>query len=141
VIKFTLRCEADHEFEGWFRDNAAFEEQACKGVLSCPVCGDAQVTKSIMAPAVRTSENAAAAKAEKNARMAEVMKQLRSAHEHVEKNFENVGERFAEEARAIHYGDKEQRDIFGQTTLQEAKDLHDEGVSFSFLPPLPKTDA
>ncbi|WP_027133050.1 DUF1178 family protein [Geminicoccus roseus] len=141
MIKFTLRCEAEHEFEGWFRDNAAFEEQAGKGVLSCPVCGDGRVTKSIMAPAVRTSENAAAAQAEKNARMAAVMKQLRAAHEHVEKNFENVGERFAEEARAIHYGDKEQRDIFGQTTLQEAKELHDEGVSFGFLPPLPKADA
>jgi hypothetical protein len=141
VIKFTLRCEADHEFEGWFRDNAAFEEQAGKGVLSCPICGDARVAKSIMAPSVRTSEAAQAARAEKQARMAAFMKQLRSAHEHVEKNFENVGDRFAQEARAIHHGDKEKRDIFGQATLDEAKSLHDEGIGFGILPPLPKPDA
>ncbi len=141
MIKFTLRCEGDHEFEGWFRDNAAFEEQAGKGVLACPVCGDVRVSKSIMAPAVRTSENAAAARAEKQARMAAFFQQLRAAHEHVEKNFENVGDRFAEEARAIHYGAKEKRDIFGQTTAEEAKELHDEGIGFSFLPPLPKVDA
>jgi hypothetical protein len=141
VIKFTLRCAADHEFEGWFRDNASFEEQAAKGVLTCPVCGDAKVAKSIMAPSIRTSESAQAARAEQRARMATLMQQLKAAHEHVEKNFENVGERFAEEARAIHYGEKEKRDIFGQTTAEEAKSLHDEGVTFSFLPPLPKVDA
>jgi len=141
VIKFTLRCEGGHEFEGWFRDNASFDEQAAKGVLSCPVCGDVRVAKSIMAPSVRTSENAEAARVEKRSRMEAFIKQLRAVHEHVEKNFENVGDRFAEEARAIHYGDKEKRDIFGQTSVEEAKDLHDEGVSFAFLPPLPKADA
>jgi hypothetical protein len=141
VIKFTLRCEGDHEFEGWFRDNASYDEQAQQGVLACPVCGNAKVSKSIMAPSVRTSENAQAARAEQQAKMAMFMKQLRAVHEHVEKNFENVGDRFAEEARAIHYGDKEKRDIFGQATAEEAKALHDEGVTFSFLPPLPKVDA
>jgi len=141
VIKFTLRCGADHEFEGWFRDNAAFEEQAEKGVLTCPVCGDAKVAKSIMAPSIRTSESAEAARAEQKTKLETFMKGLKAAHEHVEKNFENVGERFAEEARAIHYGEKEKRDIFGQTTADEAKNLHDEGVTFSFLPPLPKIDA
>ena len=141
MIKFTLQCQAGHEFEGWFRDNAAFEDQAGKGVLTCPVCGDVRIAKSIMAPAVRTSENAAAARAEQRARMKVFMQQLRAAHEHVEKNFENVGERFAEEARAIHYGEKEQRDIFGQTTLEEAQSLHEEGIGFGFLPPLPKADA
>lgn len=141
MIKFTLRCEGGHEFEGWFRDNASFDEQAGKGVLTCPVCGDAGVTKSIMAPSVRTSEHAQAARAEQQAKMAVFMQQLRAAHEHVEKNFENVGERFAEEARAIHHGDKEKRDIFGQATSEEARELHDEGVSFALLPPLPKIDA
>ena len=141
MIKFSLRCAADHEFEGWFRDNAAFEDQAAKRVLTCPFCGDADVGKSIMAPAVRTSEQAQVVKAEQHAKMAAFMKGLQAAHEHVEKNFENVGDRFAEEARAIHYGDKDQRDIFGQTTKEEAETLKDEGIGFSFLPPLPKVDA
>jgi hypothetical protein len=141
VIKFTLRCGADHEFEGWFRDNAAFEEQAEKGVLTCPLCGDVRITKSIMAPSIRTSESAQAAREEQRRKMVMFMQQLKAAHEHVEKNFDNVGDRFAEEARAIHYGEKEKRDIFGQTTADEAKRLHDEGISFSFLPPLPKADA
>lgn len=141
MIKFTLRCGADHEFEGWFRDNASFAEQAENGVLTCPVCGSAEIAKSIMAPSIRTSESAQAAKAQQQAKLAMFMKGLRAAHEHVEKNFENVGERFAEEARAIHYGEKDKRDIFGQTSAEEAKRLHDEGVAFSFLPPLPKADA
>ena len=141
MIKFSLRCAADHEFEGWFRDNASFEEQAEKRVLTCPLCGDASIGKSIMAPSIRTSEQAQVVNAAQHAKMAAFMKGLRAAHEHVEKNFENVGERFAQEARAIHYGDQDKRDIVGQATAEEAKGLRDEGIGFSMLPPLPKIDA
>lgn len=141
MIKFSLRCTASHEFEGWFRDNASFDEQAKAGALTCPVCGDAEVTKSIMAPAVRTSEAQDAARAEQQAKLAAFMRAVREAHAHVEQNFENVGERFSQEARAIHLGDAERRDIYGQATREEAEALADEGIPFGILPGLPKTDA
>jgi hypothetical protein len=139
VIRFSLSCGQDHGFEGWFRDNEAFEQQAAAGQIACPTCGDTAVRKAIMAPAVaRTDTMAAAERAQK--RMAVMMQVMRQVRQHVEKNFENVGPKFAEEARRIHHGEAEKRDIWGQATPDEAKELHEEGVPVAPLPEVPELD-
>ena len=101
MIRFALSCQQEHGFEGWFRDNVAFEQQAEAGQIACPTCGDTAVRKAIMAPAVaRTDTTAAAERAQK--RMAMMMQVMWQVRQHVVNNFDNVGPKFAEEARRIH---------------------------------------
>ena len=163
MIRFSLNCAHDHEFEGWFRSSDSFEEQVEAGAITCPVCGDTQVRKAVMAPAVVTRSGgrgrargeggdgaaagrevataaAAAGLSPEQAKAAMMMQMLRKVREHVEQNFENVGPRFAEEARRIHYGESEARDIFGQASPAEAKELVEEGIQVRPLPDLPKLD-
>jgi hypothetical protein len=148
VIRFALHCANDHAFEGWFRDGATFDRQAREGAVTCPICGDSSVRKAMMAPAVVRSGSRsppsqpapAAAEAPDHAKAAMMLAMLRKVREHVEQNFENVGERFPEEARRIHYGEAEEREIFGQASLADAKELLEEGISVRPLPDLPKLD-
>lgn len=135
MIRFTLSCTRTHEFEGWFKNGATFERQTEEGAVACPVCGSTEVKKAIMAPAVTRGGEARDA-----ARAAALLQTLRQVREHVEKNFENVGGRFAEEARRIHYGEAEPRDIVGQATPAEARELREEGIKVQPLPELPKLD-
>ena len=135
MIRFALSCAGDHQFEGWFKDGATFERQAGEHGIACPVCGGTDVRKAIMAPAV-----ARGGEAREQAKAAMMLQMLRQVREHVERNFDNVGERFPEEARRIHYGETEPSDIFGQATLAEAKELHEEGINVRPLPELPKLD-
>ncbi len=137
MIRFTLACGRGHEFEGWVRDNAAFERQSTDGQVACPSCAGTDVRKAVMAPAVSRGAEAAE---RARARAAALVAAMRQAREHVEKNFEHVGERFADEARRIHHGEAEKRDIWGQATIAEAKELHDEGIPVSPLPDPPKLD-
>lgn len=154
MIRFALQCSRDHAFEGWFRDGATFDLQAAESVITCPVCGDSVVRKAMMAPAVVRSA-AARMVAEPvpvpapppkptlspdQVKAAMMVGMLRKMREHVEKNFENVGTRFPEEARRIHYGEAEEREIYGQATPAEAQELHDEGVPVRPLPDLPELD-
>jgi hypothetical protein len=156
MIRFALNCTNDHAFEGWFRDGAAFDRQAGEGAIVCPTCGDNSVRKAMMAPAVvRSSSRAVAAPAAvaaappapappvgltDHAKAAAVVAMLRTMRAHVEKNFDNVGERFPEEARRIHYGEAEERQIYGQATIAEARDLVDEGIQVRPLPDVPELD-
>jgi hypothetical protein len=152
VICFSLHCANDHTFEGWFRDGATFDRQADEGGVACPTCGDSKVRKAMMAPAVVRStsrtvaEPVAApsapmpAQLPDHAKAAVMMAMLRRMREHVERNFENVGERFPEEARKIHYGEAEEREIFGQASIEEAAELIEEGIAVRPLPDLPKLD-
>lgn len=136
MIKYSLQCETLHEFEGWFRNSAEFDEQSEDGLLTCPECGSTAVSKAVMAPSISTSKKAASAKREYQ------MREMRTAigeagakaRSYVEKNFDYVGEKFPEEARKIHYGESEERGIFGEATGKEAKELVDEGVSIAPLP-------
>lgn len=130
MIRYALQCDAGHGFDSWFRDSEAFEEQAKRGQVSCPLCGSTQVGKQIMAPAVAVHEAPGEV---------EVRKVLRAIHEHVKQNAEDVGEAFADEARRIHYGEAVERAIYGQTSLEEAKELVEEGISILPLPELPDT--
>jgi hypothetical protein len=135
MILFDLRCKDGHAFEAWFRDSAAYEDQAAAGDLACPVCGSAEVSKALMAPAVNSRPKIDAASA------AEAMRLWRRVQNHIEKNFDHVGPRFAEEARKIHHGESDKRSIFGEATKAEAKELRDEGIDVNQIPWLPRHDA
>jgi hypothetical protein len=149
MICFSLLCGNDHSFEGWFRDGATFDQQCREGGVSCPHCGDSSVRKAMMAPAVVRSAQRLPTAPEPppvpaalpdQAKAATMVAMLRKMREHVEQNFENVGERFPDEARRIHYGEAEEREIYGQASLEEAKELVDEGIGVRLLPDLPKLD-
>jgi hypothetical protein len=135
MILFDLRCKDGHAFEAWFRDGAAYEDQAAAGDLACPVCGSAEVSKALMAPAVNSRPKIDVAQT------AEAMRLWRRVQNHIEKNFDHVGPRFAEEARKIHHGEVEKRSIYGEATKAEAKELRDEGIDVNQIPWLPRHDA
>lgn len=141
MIVFDLKCKAGHVFEAWFPDSAAFERQKKKRQLTCPVCGDMHVSKAPMAPRIATSKThkdtpaqttqaVLAASPEAQAMLAK-LKELKA---HVEKNCDYVGDRFADEARKIHYGETEKRNIYGESSDDEARELAEEGVEFQRIP-------
>jgi hypothetical protein len=135
MIRYALVCEHGHEFEGWFGSSDDFDGQAAKGLLECPLCATKAVRKQIMAPAVvgakKTMQDEGAAKAQM---MMQAMGRLRR---HVEENFDDVGDAFASEARAIHEGRAEDRGIYGQASPKEVRDLLEDGVPVAPLPPKP----
>lgn len=140
MIVFDLKCGKDHVFEAWFRDGAAFDDQANARRIRCPECGDARVAKAPMAPAIARGAAAPAAPAKPDPG-ARALGRLRAMHDFVEKTFDHVGPRFPEEARKIHYGEAEKRNIYGNATAEEARALADEDIAFGVLPPLPRHDA
>lgn len=135
MIRYALTCEHQHEFEGWFGSSDDFDAQAAKGQVECPVCASKAVSKQIMAPAVvgakKTMQDDGAAKAQM---MMQAMGRLRR---HVEETFDDVGDAFAVEARAIHEGRAEDRGIYGQASPKDVRDLIEDGVPVAALPPKP----
>jgi hypothetical protein len=131
MIRYALICgDCEHEFEAWFASSAAFDAQAKKRLVTCPECAGAQVTKQIMAPSVKSPKKTAArSEAEKLA--AEFAARAR---DQIAKNFDYVGESFADEARAMYYGETEDRPIWGATTPEESAALLEEGVPAAPLP-------
>ena len=136
MILFTLRCAAGHEFEGWFRDGDRFEAQQKAGEIACPHCGDAQVDKALMAPNIGRSRDKTPpiSPAQMRAALVELRRQ-------VETNCAYVGERFAEEARKIHYGEVDPRGIYGEASPDESRELAEEGISVGRIPWISPTDA
>jgi hypothetical protein len=158
MIRYTLRCERDHAFESWFQSSSAYETQEKRGLVNCPACGSAKVERAIMAPRIVTGKRrdsappapvpAAAATTEVTAptpastplmmaQERELRAKLKELRDHIVKNADNVGERFPNEARKMHYGDIEHRPIYGEASPDEARALIDEGVEVSPLPVLP----
>ena len=143
MIRYDLICADDHEFDGWFSDSASFDKQLAAGIVECPVCGTSSVQKALMAPGIPAKSNA---KAEPRAVMqnapnspaAEMVDMIRKLRKHVEDNSEYVGPRFAEEARKIHYEETEARGIYGEASLDEARELNEEGIDVQPLPVLPE---
>lgn len=138
MIKYGLLCAHDHEFEAWFRSADDFDQQNARKLVSCPHCGSADVRKALMAPAVSTSRTKqqialALSEQQKNA-----MEQLKALARQVRENAEYVGDKFAEEARKIHFGETETRGIYGEVTTDEARSLVDDGIEFMPLPILPE---
>jgi hypothetical protein len=150
MIRYALRCECGHSFESWFQSSTAYESQHKRHLVTCPACDSAKVEKAIMAPSLSAKgtkaapepatppDNPAAASPLVMApQERELAAKLRELREHVEKNAENVGRQFPQEARKIHYGDSEHRAIYGQATAEETHSLIDEGVEVMPLPLLP----
>ena len=165
MIRYELRCDQAHEFDGWFKDSAAFDKLAGAGLVECPHCGPAKVAKRLMAPAIpkkgRPARNTkaeappapvpeaptappsppalrAAALAAMPAEMRAMLRHLRTE---VEKNCDYVGADFAEEARKIHHGEAEARGIFGEASEDEAEALREEGIEVARIPWVPPSDA
>ena len=133
MILYELKCSNGHQFEGWFRDGVTYESQSAKGEIECPICGDEGVDKAPMAPKLGgksgpTSEQRAMQIARK------VLSDLDLLRGKVEENFEDVGDKFAEEARSIHYGEAEERGIYGEATEDEAEELIEENIEFHRIP-------
>ncbi len=137
MILFALRCAADHEFEGWFRDGATFDRQSAGGKITCPRCGDTSVSKAPMAPRVARSR----AEATPSPSPVQLRKVLQELRRHIETNCDYVGERFAEEARRIHYGETDPRGIYGEASADDAQDLAEEGIEVKRIPWVPPADA
>jgi hypothetical protein len=134
MILFTLRCAAGHEFEAWFRDGDGFAAQQTTGEIACPQCGDSHVEKAVMAPNIGRARNKAPSPAQLRAALVELRRQ-------VETNCDYVGERFAEEARRIHYGEADPHGIYGEASAEESRKLADEGISVGRIPWISPTDA
>ena len=157
MIRYSLRCERDHAFESWFQDSSAYDAQVKRKLVSCPVCSSVKIEKAIMAPRIVGKKGrervepvpapAPAAPAEipaaatstplMMAQERELRAKLKELRDHIVKNADNVGERFPNEARKMHYGDIEHRPIYGEASPDEARALIDEGVEVSPLPVLP----
>ena len=154
MILYSLVCQRGHEFESWFPGSAAYEKQVRRGLVSCPQCGSVKVEKTIMAPRlarkdksapiVAPAEESAPAPAEAPTPVAmispqerEFRKKLKELRDHLTANADNVGKKFPEEARKMHYGEIEHRSIYGEASPQDAKALHEEGIEFHPLPILP----
>lgn len=141
MIHFTLRCDRDHQFDGWFRSGTDFDDQAKDRAIACPRCGSTAVAKGLMAPnvAVASSGSAAttglAASAPSAPGVAEVLRKMRR---YVEENADYVGGRFVEEARRIHYNEQEARAIYGEASVEDARELAEEGIEAFPLPRLPE---
>jgi hypothetical protein len=145
MIHYTLVCDQSHEFDGWFRGSAGFDEQQRLGVLVCPECGSTNVSKGIMAPNVATGggdrgDRRPTTPSEHVGRRAQMRQFVADLRAHVERTCDYVGERFPEEARRLHHGEGERRNIYGEATLEEAKALTEEGVPIAPLPPVPSSD-
>ena len=134
MIKYTLICDSDHEFEVWFSKSSDFDEQAPKGLIECPFCGSVKVEKGIMAPNVSTSRKKDSIAEQQKQAMQMMNKAAAKIRKEIEDNCDYVGGKFADEARAIHYGEKPERAIYGEASLKEAAALHDEGVDIAPLP-------
>ena len=158
MIRYSLVCDQKHDFEIWFKNSADYDKQAKRGLVTCPACGTAKVEKALMTPSLGRGsrkgasapmpdmppESASATPAENKTSVAMVSPQekefrakLKELRDHLTKNADNVGGKFPEEARKMHYGEIEHRSIYGEASPQEAKELLEEGVELHPLPVLP----
>jgi hypothetical protein len=151
MIRYSLRCERGHAFESWFQSSSAYDSQHKRGLVACPSCDSTKVEKAIMAPRIArkgksksTPEHETAPTEDTSStslvmapQERELLSKLRELRDHVLKNADDVGNKFPEEARKMHYGDIEQRAIYGEATADEARSLVDEGIDVAALPVLP----
>jgi hypothetical protein len=146
MIHYQLRCSREHGFDGWFKDSAAFDAQAQRGLISCPECGDTAVNRALMAPPVArqrraTVDQVGQPQPEKAAVMPDAVRAaLQRLRADVERHCDYVGGEFAEEARRIHRGESERKGIYGETTPDEAQSLAEEGIEVARVPWLPRAD-
>jgi len=138
MIRFSLHCDHGHEFEGWFRDNADFDRQSERKLVSCPVCNSPEIQKSLMAPAVSTSRSKERVAIAMDQAQKQVLEQMRELSRKVRENADYVGDQFAEEARKIHFGETEARGIYGEASKEDVHSLIEDGVEVMPLPVFPE---
>lgn len=131
MIAYSLRCANRHAFEGWFASSAAYDDQAAAGLVVCPDCASTKIEKAPMAPAVAGTKKTVLATEERK----KLRQFVAGMKKYVKENADYVGPRFPEEARKIHYGETEERHIYGEASVEEAKELIEEGVDIAALPP------
>ena len=159
MIRYALVCAKGHTFESWFPNSSAYDKQVKRGLVTCPSCGNAKVEKAIMAPRIvgkkgrervepviapapaetpaATETPAAGSTSLMMAQERELRAKIKELRDHIVKNADNVGEKFPNEARKMHYGEIEHRSIYGEASPDEAKELSEEGIQFHPLPVLP----
>jgi hypothetical protein len=154
MIRYALNCDKGHRFESWFQNSDAYDKQAKRGLVTCPQCGSAKVEKAIMAPRLagarkrgnqdETPVPSASAETADKAPVAmmspmekEFRAKLKELRDHIVKNADDVGQKFPEEARKMHYGETEHRSIYGVASPDDAKELAEEGIEFQPIPILP----
>jgi hypothetical protein len=155
MIRYALACAKGHAFESWFPNSAAYDKQVKRGLVTCPACGDSKVEKAIMAPKLSGTRKrgkasapvaasdtpapnpATAPVAMMSPQEHELRQKLKELREHLTQNADYVGTKFPEEARKMHYGEIDHRSIYGEASLKDAKELHEEGIEFHPLPVLP----
>ncbi len=141
MIRYSLVCKDGHEFEVWFKNSEAYDKQKDAKLLVCAVCGSKKVSKGLMAPGIPAKSNSSkAVSTEGNSSTVvnEAIEAVRKIKEYVKSNADYVGDKFAEEARKIHYEEAKPRGIYGEATEKEVKDLKEEGVDCTPLPDLPE---
>jgi hypothetical protein len=141
MILFDLKCGEGHVFEAWFRNSGAYDAQAAAREIACPICGDIRIAKAPMAPRIGKSRQEVEKTETAAQRRAEVMRDLVELRRKVEENCDYVGDRFAEEARRIHYGEVEERGIYGEATEAETTELKEEGIEVGRIPWVPTTNS
>jgi len=135
MIVYDLKCQCGHAFEAWFKDSESFDRQAANGEVGCPLCGAGEVTKALMAPKISGRCGDHDPRPQQScAPRSPIDKAIARLREHVTSTCDYVGERFADEARKIHYGEAEERGIYGEATRAEAEELKSEGVAVAPLP-------
>jgi hypothetical protein len=139
LIIFDLKCENDHKFDGWFKNREAFAEQKSQNLITCPICNSPGIDIIPSSLTILGKDSRAASKSGGNAELSPI-KALQTLYQYIDKNFEDVGNKFAEVALKIHFGDEEKRNIKGTTTPQEDDSLREEGVQFIKIP-VPKMDS
>jgi hypothetical protein len=138
VITYALSCENQHGFDAWFKNGQAYEDQHARGIVTCPVCGSSAVEKAMMAPAVSRAGSEKMELSSGHPNHAEYMALMRTLRTKMISEADNVGDKFAEEARKIHFKEVEARGIYGEATRDEVAALIEEGVDFMPLPNLPE---
>ena len=133
MILYSLRCGRDHEFEAWFRDGATYDAQVSAGEIACPECGDAEIEKAPMAPRVARSRSEPSP--------TDVRRLLQQIRKHVETNCDYVGDKFAAEVRKIHEGEADSREIYGEATDEEHRELAEDGIEVHRIPWVAPNDA
>jgi hypothetical protein len=141
MIRYDLICEKGHEFDGWFRDSDAFEKQIKRKLVACSHCGSESVEKQLMAPGIPAKSNTKSTTmvaGNVDPRTQALMQMMREVRKNVEENSEYVGDKFADQARKMHYSEIEKRGIYGEAKPEEAKALIEEGIEVHPLPRLPE---
>lgn len=138
MIQYSLHCSKGHQFDAWFKNAAAYDDQQARGIVTCAVCGDGAVEKAPMAPAVARTDGDKPSMGAVNPDAARFRELLRAYRNRITKDADYVGDKFAEEARKIHFEEVEARGIYGEATRDDVMGLLDDGIDFVPLPDLPE---